>query len=180
MARNLILNNPKHIRIPTPLNDDVAFSFFDFYLAQETIFPSPLPSRPIGSRRTFLLTVMWYITTHVSLVCSLFFCRCCRCLPFFSLSLGTTKYFIHVEMPERRQWKGNLEENKNRKKRAFDCVFCCVSSIEASFSRKMFSFPACEKGGSTAGTIPANREKSWCALPKSIKRQTIKAPLGAY
>lgn len=43
MARNLILNNPKHIRIPTPLNDDVAFSFFDFYLAQETIFPSPSP-----------------------------------------------------------------------------------------------------------------------------------------
>lgn len=91
MARNLILNNPKHIRIPTPLNDDVAFSFFDFYLAQETIFPSPLPSRPIGSRRTFLLTVMWYITTHVSLVCSLFFFAAAAGACHSSLSLSAQR-----------------------------------------------------------------------------------------
>lgn len=145
MARNLILNNPKHIRIPTPLNDDVAFSFFDFYLAQETIFPSPLPSRPIGSRRTFLLTVMWYITTHVSLVCSLFFAAAAGAC-HSSLSLGTTKYFIHVEMPERRQWKGNLEENKNRKKNEPSIAsFVVCRVLRLPFLAKCFLFRLAKK-----------------------------------
>lgn len=179
MARNLILNNPKHIRILTPLNDDddVAFSFFDFYLAQETIFPFP-PARPIGSRRTFLLTVMWYITTHVSLVCSLFFAGACHS----PLSRHNEIFHSNVEMPERRQWKRKSRgKQKIAKNEPSIASFVVRRVLRLPFLVKCFLFRGLrERWKHCRHTIPANREKSCCALLKSIKRRTIKAPLGAY